>query len=292
MAEINEFAQQHIDKIKELCKRIKPLVVIHCITYNHEPYIRDALDGFVMQKTDFPFVAIVHEDASTDKTAEVVKEYAEKYPDIILPIYEKDNQYSKGTLGSIMNEACKATEAKYIAMCEGDDYWTDPLKLQKQFDILQSHENIALTFHNAKVKKMDNGEEYLFNTDLDQGIIPYWKLILLPWCTPTASFFFRSSCFPKMKQPKDMNGDMFILFGCGINGDIYYSDDICSVYRSGTIGSLSYRAFKTTYIPVYKKKLALMRFINRISNNRYFLLTSIKSIWCYIKIVKCKILGK
>ena len=73
----------------------KPLVAIQCITYNHEPYIRDALEGFVMQKTDFPFVAIVHDDASTDKTADIIREYAEKYPDIIKPIFETENQYSK-----------------------------------------------------------------------------------------------------------------------------------------------------------------------------------------------------
>ncbi|MDE5714067.1 MAG: glycosyltransferase, partial [Muribaculaceae bacterium] len=71
------------------------VVAIRCCTYNHEPYIRDALEGFVMQKTDFPFVAIVHDDASTDRTAEIIREYAEKYPDIIKPIYETENQYSK-----------------------------------------------------------------------------------------------------------------------------------------------------------------------------------------------------
>lgn len=120
-------------------KSDKPLVAIHCLVYNHEPYLRKCLDGFVMQKTTFPFVAIVHEDASTDNSASVIREYEQKYPDIIRPIYETENQYSRpdGKLIFIMQDAILATGAKYVAICEGDDYWTDPLKLQKQVDILE-----------------------------------------------------------------------------------------------------------------------------------------------------------
>lgn len=122
----------------------QPLMVsIRCITYNHEPYIRQCLEGFVMQKTNFRFEAVVHDDASTDGTADIIREYAEKYPDIIKPIYETENQYSKkdGSLGRIMDAACTG---KYIAMCDGDDYWTDPLKLQKQVDILESNPEVGL----------------------------------------------------------------------------------------------------------------------------------------------------
>lgn len=112
----------------------QPLMVsIRCAVYNHELYIRKCLEGFVMQKTNFRFEAIVHDDASTDGSAAIIKEFAEKYPDIIKPIFEKENQYSKhdGSLGRIMDEN---SHGKYIAFCEGDDYWTDPLKLQKQID--------------------------------------------------------------------------------------------------------------------------------------------------------------
>ena len=119
-----------------------PLVAIKCTVYNHEPYLRECLDGFVMQQTDFPFVAIVHDDASTDKSADIIREYAEKYPDIIKAYYETENQYSKGTLSKVMNEAVDATGAKYIALCEGDDYWTDPKKLQKQVDILEKDDSL------------------------------------------------------------------------------------------------------------------------------------------------------
>ena len=124
----------------------RPLMVsIRCITYNHEPYIRQCLDGFVMQKTNFRFEAIAHDDASTDGTADIIREYAEKYPDIIKPIFEKENQYSKhdGSLVRIMDEACKG---KYIAICEGDDYWIDSLKLQKQVDFLEANPDYGMVY--------------------------------------------------------------------------------------------------------------------------------------------------
>ena len=124
-------------------------VTIRCITYNQKDYIRQCLDGFVMQRTNFRFEAIVHDDASTDGTDEIVREYAEKYPDIIKPIFETENQYSKhdGSLGRIMNAN---TRGKYVAICEGDDYWTDPLKLQKQADFLDANPQCSLTYHACK----------------------------------------------------------------------------------------------------------------------------------------------
>ena len=119
----------------------KPLVAIRTIVYNHKSYLRDYFEGVVMQKTNFPFVAVVHDDCSTDGSTEIIKEYADKYPDIIKPIFEKENQWHKhdGSLARIMNEAIAATNAKYVAICEGDDYWTDPYKLQKQVDFLETH---------------------------------------------------------------------------------------------------------------------------------------------------------
>lgn len=154
---INVTAEKYIKQIEDICKKKKPLVAIHCMTYNHESYLREALEGFLMQQTEFPFVAIVHDDASTDGTIKILEEYAEKFPDIILPIFEKENQYSKsnGELSAIMNLAIEVTGAKYIAMCEGDDYWTYPLKLQKQVNFLEANDNIIYTCHrfDVQVKK-------------------------------------------------------------------------------------------------------------------------------------------
>ena len=123
-----------------------PLVSIRCLVYNHEPYLRQCLDGFVMQQTTFPFEAIVHDDASTDGSAAILREYAEKYPDIIKPIYETENQWGKGTISKSM-DAAMHPNSKYIASCEGDDYWTDPNKLQIQVDFLENHPDFSLTVH-------------------------------------------------------------------------------------------------------------------------------------------------
>ena len=130
------------------------MVSIHCLAYNHELYIRECLDGFVMQKTNFRFEAIVHDDASTDGTAEIIKKYAAKYPDIIKPIFEIENQYSKHD-GSIERIMIEASKGKYIAFCEGDDYWIDPLKLQKQVDILNNNRNTSLVYSRAYIKDGD-----------------------------------------------------------------------------------------------------------------------------------------
>ena len=190
----------------------KPLVVIRCTTYNHEAYIRDALDGFVMQQTNFPFVAVVHDDASTDNTAAIIREYASRYPEVILPIYETENQYSKhdGSLRRIMNNACTATGAKYIALCEGDDYWTDPSKLQKQVDFLEAHPEYSLCFHNAIVHyENKNIDDHLF-ADLQTREYSE-KEIADGWITATASFLFRQSVYHSKYYTEYTRSDKFIV---------------------------------------------------------------------------------
>lgn len=129
----------------EQCSKEPLMVTIRCITYNHEPYIRQCLEGFVMQKTNFRFEAIVHDDASTDGTADIIREFADKYPGIIKPIFETENQYSKHD-GSICRIMDAHTHGKYIAICEGDDYWIDPLKLQKQVDFMESHPEFGMCY--------------------------------------------------------------------------------------------------------------------------------------------------
>jgi glycosyltransferase involved in cell wall biosynthesis len=123
-----------------------PLVSIICSAYNHEDYIAEALDGFVMQKTSFPFEIIVHDDASTDKTASIVKDYERKFPELFSNIYQRENQFSKA-IGSITKLTYTVAKGKYIALCEGDDYWIDENKLQKQVDFLESNADYCICFH-------------------------------------------------------------------------------------------------------------------------------------------------
>lgn len=156
---IDKVAESYINQISDACSRIKPRVAIMCLTYNHAQYLRSTLDGFVMQKTTFPFVVIVHEDASPDEDALIIKEYATKYPDIILPIFEAENQYSKwdGSLTQIINASIAATNAEYNAFCEGDDYWIDETKLQRQVDFLDNNPEFGMCYTDFNIKNEVSG---------------------------------------------------------------------------------------------------------------------------------------
>lgn len=268
----DEYTQMQISHISEICKRIKPLVVIRSITYNHEHYLRDAIESFVKQQTNFPFVAVIHDDASTDDTASILKEYAEKYPDIILPIYETENQHSKhdGTLDNIMFNAVNATEAKYIAYCEGDDYWTDPNKLQKQVDFLESHPDYSMCFHNATVhyenkSKSDHPFAYLESREyqIEENIDH--------WIVPTASIVYRkevlhSKWFQAVKaSTRFVVGDNPLIRSCGMTGKLYAFADTMSVYRKQPGGwterldtSMAYKLMlqETEYVRVFGKRFS------------------------------------
>ena len=211
-----------------------PLLAIKCLAYNHEPYIRQCLDGFVMQKTDFPFIAIVHDDASTDKTADIIREYAEKYPDIIKPIFEKENQYSKhdGTIGRKMDNAIPASVA-YIALCEGDDYWTDPNKLQKQVSFLENHPEYGLVYSRVKYYSEKNkkftcvfGKEVNSFIDLTKGNT-----------IPTLSIVVRRSLLKNYYETIKPNekswkmGDYPICLYCSYYSKLKFLPDITGVYR-------------------------------------------------------------
>jgi glycosyltransferase involved in cell wall biosynthesis len=218
------------------------LVAIHCLAYNHEPYIRDCLDGFVMQKTNFKFVAIVHDDASTDATAAIIREYAEKYPEIICPILETENQWSKpdGSLGRIMNNAISETGAKYVAMCEGDDYWIDPYKLQKQVDILENDETLIACATNT-ITVSNTGEiisKYKENVvkDNKEGRYNLRDFMYTTHQYPTASVVYRRMNIDKVREycritKNPFFGDWNLWIALHIIGDFYYIDEAMVAYR-------------------------------------------------------------
>ena len=231
------------------------MVTIQCFTYNQEPYIRQCLDGFVMQKTNFRFEAIVHDDASTDGTADIVREYAEKYPDIIKPIFETENQYSKhdGSLGRIMDEH---THGKYVAFCEGDDYWTDPLKLQKQYDGMENHPECSISV--CKVNTINKDGKLLSKTiphhrssfseivTIDEFM--YNQFYLGLWTFHTSSFFVRREMLLLFREYKTHvfrnfpYGDMPLLLTAMLNGNAFYIPETTGVYRvfSGGYYSILY----------------------------------------------------
>ena len=223
-------------------------VTIRCITYNQKDYIRQCLDGFVMQRTNFRFEAIVHDDASTDGTAEIVREYAEKYPDIIKPIFETENQYSKhdGSLGRIMNAN---TRGKYVAICEGDDYWTDPLKLQKQADFLDANPQCSLTYHACKnvfstpCKIYDKYAENVNKLYSDVELVDY------PFQTGTVMYrksIVESDLYKRLVNIGCLFGDVLIYLTASRFGTIEGVNEQMSVYRrhEGGISQHMYEADK------------------------------------------------
>ena len=235
-------------------------VSVVCNAYNHEKYIRSALDGFVMQKTTFPFEVLVHDDASTDRTAEVIREYEIKYPDIIKPIYSTENQYSKND-GSLDRIQYGRVQGKYIALCEGDDYWTDPLKLQKQYDLLESHPEIDICATAAKTEK--NGEITGQIAPVTKDTIISLQEVILGGggFVATASLMYRTSI---QKNPLPFFNVLRLDYTTQIAGSIrggmlYLAEDTC-VYRLATVGSWTNRmsndsAKQTAHINRVKKML-------------------------------------
>ena len=178
-----------------------PLVAIHCLVYNHEPYLRDCFEGFVMQQTNFPFVAIVHDDASTDNSVEIIREYESKYPHIFKPIYQTKNQYSNPevSVDCIVNAAIQQIGAKYIALCEGDDYWTDPLKLQKQVDFLEENPEYSFCCHRFNILKDKEQKfihEYGYNLYVpEHDLIINEEVFFKAWVTQWLTTVVRTDLF-------------------------------------------------------------------------------------------------
>lgn len=210
----------------------KPMVSICCITYNHEPYIRDCLEGFLMQKTNFPFEVLIHDDASTDHTADIIREYEAKYPDIIKPICQTENQWSKGR-GPLRDFLLPMVSGKYIALCEGDDYWVDPRKLQKQFDFMECHPGYSVCATGFEMLIQNIGQRSIMtsseNIDGDLSSFVNNKLHLQT-CTIFASreLFLKIPCLDRSMY---FNGDLNFCCHFLENGKGYFLKDVTSVYR-------------------------------------------------------------
>lgn len=250
----------------------QPLVSVCCTTYNQEAYIRRCLDGILMQKTSFPIEILVHDDASTDATATIIREYEQLYPNIIKPIYQVENQYSKGIHIS-QTFQYPYVLGKYIALCEGDDYWTDPLKLQKQVDFLESHPDYAMCFHNVEVKAEDG---CLADTSIYDHLRTgdYTGMeIISRWTVPTCSVLFRRECVAHIPEnPGFRMGDNVLFLTCASCGKVYCLNEKMGVYRRNPGGWTSmpsqiaaqrfiehYKAMKesfpTMYDQVFDEKL-------------------------------------
>lgn len=213
---------------------IKKLTII-CITYNQVKFIRQTIESFLMQKTDFNFEILIHDDCSTDGTREIIKEYEKKYPNIIKPIYQEENQWSKGNPSIIFNDFIfPKIDSEYVALCEGDDYWIDENKLQKQVDFLDKNKKYNICFHPVKVIWEDKSEK--------DSIFPDKKLVrnktklglkhlLKHNFIQTNSVVYRWNSGIKIPD-NILPIDWFIHLLNVRNGKIYFmKNDVMSVYR-------------------------------------------------------------
>ena len=208
-------------------------VTISCTTYNHEDYISDALEGFLMQKTNFSYEIFVHDDASTDRTAEIIKEKKKRNPDKIKGIYQKENQYSRG-VAIIFDILLPMAHGKYIALCEGDDYWNDPYKLQKQMEEMERHPECELCAHGAMVVEAKTKQVVdEVKRSSENCIFPPEKVI-----AGGGGFVATNSLMIKREQLerdidllREFPLDYFVQIMGSIRGGMLYLSDIMSSYR-------------------------------------------------------------
>lgn len=223
------------------------LVSIDCITYNHSAYIKQALDGFLLQKTNFAFEILVHDDGSTDGTSQIIMEYQKKYPDIVKAIIQDENQYSKGIKRLDYLYNIKRAKGKYIAACEGDDYWTDPYKLQKQIDYLENHSECGFCFHGVKIvenncitREVFRPYEQSQNTNIIDviyrkgGFVPSNSLVYVKRLMDNPPEFYFSSPV----------GDYPMQIFLALQSKGYYMDEVMSVYRFNAPGSWTFSLIK------------------------------------------------
>ena len=176
-----------------------PLVSICCITYNHARFIRKCLDGFLMQETSFPIEILIHDDASTDGTDDIIRDYTARFPDLFFPLYEEENQYSKPNHKQIDLYNFERARGKYIAYCEGDDFWTNPYKLQKQIDFLETHPDYSVCWHRCQrlYVKDDKWEDDSCGELLHdkEGVDIDIPILLSGWFTQPLTMVFRKSSY-------------------------------------------------------------------------------------------------
>lgn len=213
---------------------------ISCLTFNHEPYIRQALDSFLMQKTDFEFEILVHDDASTDGTGDVLREYEKSFPGKVRPLIQTENQYSQGidNISGAFN--FPRVRGKYIFMCDGDDYWLSMDKMQKQVDYMEAHSDCTLCIHSARIDLVGRAfTEGQMRPYCGNKVISPEEIV-----DKAAGYAMSSMAFPSrlVKKLPDYYvdcpvGDTPLQLMAAAEGRGYYMDEVMSAYRVGVAGS-------------------------------------------------------
>ena len=221
----------------------EPVVSICSIVYNQGRYVAETIEGFLAQETDFPFEILIHDDASTDDSAEIIREYAKKYPNIIKPILQTENQYSQGINPNHAYNYPRA-KGKYIALCEGDDYWIDPLKLRKQVDFLEKNPDYGLV-HTDKIYYYQKDDAFTDSKTLPANQLTYYSdevardykyEEIINWgCNIlTLTTCFRKELLkglPELDSSAYFRGDRLLYLHIALQSKIKYLKDKTAVYR-------------------------------------------------------------
>jgi len=223
-----------------------PVVTVRTYTYQHAPYIQDCIEGVLAQKTTFPFEYIIGEDCSADGTREIVFDYAQRYPHIIRVVTADYNVGGKANVRRCINR----TRGKYVALCEGDDYWISPLKLQRQVDFMEAHPDVSLCFHNALILNEKYAAARLFFESPPAEILNFAAAYQTP--LPTASMMARRHILASLPdwRLKAWCGDLPVRLWCAHHGHFGYLDQMMAVYRrhSGSLeAGMRAQNYKTYY---------------------------------------------
>lgn len=242
-------------------------VSIWCLTYNHKTYIRDALEGFFRQKTNFGYEVFIYDDASTDGTSDIIREYVNKYPDIFKAYISEYNRWNDIDRNEFIYDLMiKNLSAPYIALCEGDDYWTDENKLQIQYDYMEKHPECSMHIHNCQWLDCVNDEMHIGNPIeiKDEGDVATTDLIAQKHGNPpTASFFLRREV---MLQDflfyNAVIGDYPLILCAASIGKVHYNSKVMSVYRYRSNGSWTSNLTKDgNYIFQCRHNLGVIKFL-------------------------------
>ncbi|MCB4799691.1 glycosyltransferase family 2 protein [Neotamlana laminarinivorans] len=246
----------------------KPLVSICCLVYNHEKFLKQTLDSFLMQQTSFKFEVVIHDDASTDSSTDIIKAYEAKHPEIFKPIYQTENQKSKFKSGMNPRFNFPRAKGKYIAVCEGDDYWTNPLKLQKQVDFLNNNSDFVLCFHNVTILNSRGKEttETLMIKNTQKEVFKT-EDIIEKWFVPTCSIMFRN--LEDFELPnwffRCISGDFPFLLLLSLRGKFKYLTNTMGCYRLHNTGASTKHK---GYFKVYGMIFIYQNF-NQFTNYKY-----------------------
>lgn len=245
-------------------------ISICCITYNQARYVNKMLESILEQKTDYTYEIIIHDDASTDETADIVRGYAKRHPNIIRTILQKENQFSSGKTNILFDQLFSVAKGEYIAVCEGDDYWCCKEKLDKQIKFMKLHPECSMCTHKTRVVQEDgkatnktiptyavriitSGKEYLKKClEVDSHLFH------------TSSIFFKRQCLDGIIEStpgfisQTPVEDRALFWLLATKGEIGYIDLEMSCYRSMSVGSWT-STMEASYVKKYQKNLALLK---------------------------------